>query len=132
MAPPALIVHHLEHMQAAVRTAAASGRGLTVITPPQAGRFAGPAYHLELLRQAIAGRTDVEIRAILDCGDDAALALFALAMGWPAVVLSGRQPARSRVADIARQHGAQVLARRPRAIDLATTPDLDAACRKAL
>jgi hypothetical protein len=134
---PALVVHTLDHIRLALRIAAQLGAPLTLLTPPHAARYAGPAYYLEMLRrarreQAAETGAEIAVNAILDCGDDAALALFALDMGWPALVLTGHRGARARVADIARQRNARILPRRPAAIDLATADDAELACRKAL
>ena len=136
MVRPALVVHTLDHIRLALRTASDAGRPLTLITPPNAASYAGPAFYRNLLERArhLESLTDeaVHVRLILDCGDDAGLALFALDMGWQVLVLGGHRGARRRVRNIARQHGAEVLASRPAAVDLASAADAAEACRESL
>ncbi len=109
--------------------AAASGRPVTVLTPVNAGRYAGSAYYFEMLRLVETEFPAARLRAVLDCGDDAAIALAALDLGWRAVILRGNATARARVGDIANRLKSEVLARRPAAVELSQQDDPAAYCR---
>jgi hypothetical protein len=109
--------------------AAAADRPVSVVTPVNAGRYAGPAYYLEMLHRVGREYPDARFDGLLDCGDDAAIAVAALAMGWPGVILRGNAAARERVADIANRTKGRVLARRPVTTDLTGTTDPGAFCR---
>jgi hypothetical protein len=102
---------------------------VTVLTPVNAGAYAGPAYYLEILRLAGEGAADVRFLGVLDCGDDAAIAVAALEMGWWGVVLRGNARARARVTDIANRNGGRVFTRRPAAVELSGRVDLEGFCR---
>ena len=56
-------------------------------------------------------------RAILDCGDAAAVAQMALALGWRNLVLRGKASVREKITQIAESYGAEVLSRPPKAFD---------------
>ena len=102
---------------------------MTVLTPRNAGQYAGPAYYFEMLRAVEREFPAARLRAVLDCGDDAAIALAALDLGWRAVILRGNATARARAGDIANRLKSEVLARRPAALDLSQQADPAAFCR---
>lgn len=108
---------------------AASDRPVTVLTPVNAGRYAGPAYYFEMLQLVKSEFPQSRIKAVLDCGDDAAIALAALDLGWRALILRGSKTARARVGDIANRLNAEVMARRPAAPDPSQETDPEAFCR---
>jgi hypothetical protein len=66
---------------------------------------------------------------VLDCDDRADLAQAALRQGLTHVCFRGAQAVAVRLADIARQYGATLHRKRPRALDLLYTDDPLAACR---
>ena len=102
---------------------------MTVLTPVNAGQYAGPAYYFEMLRALEREFPAARLRAVLDCGDDAAIAVAALELGWRAVILRGNATARARVGDIANRLKSELLARRPAAVELSEKGDPAAFCR---
>jgi hypothetical protein len=131
-APEAIVVHHLVHVRAALAAAEAAGKLVHLLTPPGGADYAGAAFYAEIVRIAAAERPAATYRLTLDCGDDAALAIDALAAGWTSLVLAARPKARAKVGDIASRFGATVSRSRPTALDLATSDDPEAACRALL
>ena len=71
--------------------------------------------------------------ALLDCGDDAGAAQAALREGVEAIVFSGRDEVRERLADIARRRGSRVIAsvRQPRSISSTIFSRLPKRCAAA-
>lgn len=132
IAGPVFVVHHLDHVLAACRASSDTGRPVTLLTPPGGAHAAGPPYYREAVRAAKAVCPEAAVEIILDCGDDAALAVAALKTGWKTVVLSGSPTLRRKVAAIAQDFEARILARRPAAVDLLQTADPEAAYRDAL
>jgi hypothetical protein len=112
------------HDRALAEQAIGLGVPLRFLTPPDGIFYAGESFYRHLLAQL--GRRPAA-GDILDCADDAAAAVEALANGWRALVL--RAPAQAAVADIARRHGARLLARRPAAIDPLARADWATALR---
>ncbi len=110
----AIIFHNLDQAEAAMASAAAEGRELTLLTAPGAAAYGGPGYYLAMIEAAQARHPDVPVRAILDCGDDGALAQMALAQGWRSLVLRGKKSVREKIRQIAIHYGAEVLSRPPK------------------
>lgn len=108
--PPALIVHSA----ADVARALAPARPVTLLSPPGFALYAGCLWWQSLL--ASAGFTGP---ALLDCDDAPARALEALRLGLRGVILDPAAPAFARLAAIAGECGATLLAQRPPALDLA-------------
>jgi len=66
---------------------------------------------------------------VLDCDDRADLVQAALRQGLTHVCFRGSRAVAARLADIARQYGATLHRKRPRALDLLYCDDPPAACR---
>jgi len=132
MGPRRLICHHLGHAEAAFEAAARHRRALMLLTPAGAAGYGGPAYFQAMFDRAHATHPAARTICVLDCGDDAAMALFALDSGWQALLLRGHPAARRRVASIARQRGVTLYQAPPPAIDLAFEADPSAAIACAL
>jgi hypothetical protein len=133
LAGPAVIVHTQAHVDAALAAAAKADREITLLTPPGGARYGGPAYFLELIRAGEARHPGSRATAVLDCGGDAALAQLALAAGWRRLVLSGPARSRDKVRDIGGKYGrSEILARPPKALDLALAADPVGALRDLL
>jgi len=115
--PPAIVVHGLAHAEAALAAAAELGVAVTLISAKGAGGYAGPGWFRAVVEQARAAQPDVEVTAVLDCGDMPGYALAALRDGAAIIRFSGDTAA--KIADIAAQYGALVIAERPEALDLA-------------
>jgi len=130
--PPAVVVHDLAQARAALAAAVEAGREIRLLTPAGGAHYAGPPYYAEVFRRAAAGQPAARFAATLDCGDDAALAVSAIAAGWRSLVLALGGAAFARVADIAGQHGAELLRRPPAGLDLGAGPEPLDRCRRWL
>jgi len=96
-------------MAAALTEARATGRSPTLITPENAAATYGAGYLAALEERGQAEFPDVAFTLVVDCGDTPGYALACLRAGVRRI--SMREP-NDRIADIARQMGAE-LVRRP-------------------
>jgi hypothetical protein len=108
--PPALIVHDA----ADIARALAPARPVTLLSPPGFALHAGCLWWQSLLAAA---RFDGP--ALLDCADAPGRALEALRIGLRDLVLDPATPAFPRIAALADESGATLLAAPPPALDLA-------------
>ena len=95
--------------EAALLAARDSGTAPTLVTPLDAAAFYGAGYLAALQDKARREFADVPFRLVVDCGDASGYALACLRAG---VKLISMEPPNEKVADIARQMGAE-LVRRP-------------------
>ncbi len=132
--PPAIVFHSLAQAQAALAAAGELDLPVTLLSAPSAAGYAGPGWFRSVVEQACAAHPDTQVTAVLDCGDYSGLALAALREGVTAIRFSGDTA--DKIADIAGQYGAQVIAGRPEALDLAVIErkgwDTVRACREWL
>ena len=115
--------------QARAALAAAPECRVLLLGPRDGAARLGVGYFkalLDLLRGEHPGRDFV---LAVDCGDAAGLALAALRVGIEAILFDVDAARRRRLADIARQCGAALIARPANAVDLTAAPDPFAACR---
>lgn len=113
----AIIFHHARQAEDALAVAAALRRPITLLTAPGAAAQGGPGFYLAMVELAQQRHPDAQVRAILDCGDDSAMAQMALALGWRCLVLRGKAVVRDKVQQIAKAYKAEVLPRPPKAFD---------------
>ena len=106
---PVIEIRDWRTTEAALQAARASGVVPTLVTPPDAASFYGAGYLAALQDKAREEFPDVPFRLVVDCGDAAGHALACLRAG---VKLISMDPPNDKVADIARQMGAE-LVRRP-------------------
>jgi fructose/tagatose bisphosphate aldolase len=111
-------IHSLAHLRAALTAGAASGRPVVALSAAGASAFAGAAWFAALVEQARAEFPDVDLTAILDCGDRAGDVPAALKLGLSHIIFTGHAGAAERLRDIAAQAGATVIAARPPSCDL--------------
>ncbi|MFP6772802.1 MAG: class II fructose-bisphosphate aldolase [Alphaproteobacteria bacterium] len=111
------IFHNLQQAQRAVAAAVEDGRPITLLTAPGAAAYGGPGFFLAMVEAARECHPEAMVTAILDCGDDAALAQLALRLGWRHVVLAGPAAVREKLQQIAEHHGGVVMAQPPPAMD---------------
>jgi hypothetical protein len=102
-------VRDWKQTEAALKAARESGTAPTLVTPHDAASFYGAGYLGALQDKACAEFPDVAFRLVVDCGDAPGHALACLRVG---VKLISMEPFNDKVADIARQMGAE-LVRRP-------------------
>jgi hypothetical protein len=95
--------------EAALRAARENGTSPTLVTAADAASFYGAGYLAALQDRARMEFPDVEFTIVVDCGDAPGHALACLRAG---VKLISMDPMNGKIADIARQMGAE-LVRRP-------------------
>ncbi len=129
-----ILFHSLAHARAACAAAAEAGVPLALQTAPGAAAYAGSQYLKAIVDKVAAEFPGVDLDAAIDCGDDAGTAQGALRIGWKAVCFSGPSPVRDKLADIATQCDARILAADAGgpALDLLDDPDPAAQCRRFL
>jgi hypothetical protein len=113
-----IIIHSLAHAVAAMSAAADAGRPVTLSSAPDAGIYAGPGWFGALIAASRDAVPAAQSTALIDCGDDAGAAQAAIRAGIEGIIFTGRADVAERLADIADQRGARLLAVRP-------TPALD-------
>jgi hypothetical protein len=106
----AILVRDWRETKAALETARADGTSPVLTTEPNAASFWGAGYLGALQTRAETEFPDVGFTFIVDCGDAPGHALACLRAGVKTISMD---PLNEKVADIARQMGAE-LVRRPR------------------
>jgi hypothetical protein len=88
-----------------VAAALADGAAVDALrTAPWMAAAYGPLVLYEMMAKARAAQVPV----VLDCADDADIAMAALRVGWKHIAFSGRDDVRQKLADIAGQCGAEL------------------------
>jgi hypothetical protein len=106
---PVITVRDWRQTEAALQTAREDKTSPVLITPEGAASFYGAGYLGALQERAEKEFPDVDFKLIVDCGDAPGHALACLRAG---VKLISMSEANDKIADIARQMGAE-LVRRP-------------------
>ncbi len=104
-----VIVRDWRQTEAALTAARDIGASPTLVTPHDAAAFYGAGYLAALQERARQEFPDVAFTLIVDCGDAPGHALACLRAGVKTISM---EPLNEKVADIARQMGAE-LVRRP-------------------
>ena len=127
---PAVVVYGLGDAVAALSAAAALDRPIRLITPLSFSASLGPRVARAMIDAARAAVPQARRTWIIDCGDDAGLAMAALRAGARLIRVNLRADVRVRVADIARQQSARLAddGDDQPALDLAMVGDARAAC----
>ena len=99
-----IVFHDLCQARQALEAAREHGQSITLRTAPGAAAYAGVGYLKAVIERAGADE------AIIDCGGDAGVAMAALRAGWKLVMFSGRKDVFVKLAQIAEQQGARVVA----------------------
>ena len=105
----AILVRDWRETEAVLLKARAEGTAPTLVTPENAAAFYGAGYLAALQQRAAKEFPDVAFTLVVDCGDAPGYALACLRAG---VKMISMDPANDKIADIARQMGAE-LVRRP-------------------
>lgn len=125
-----IVIHTIAHARAALAAAADVGRPVTLVSAPGAAAYLGAAVFREMVAAAAGETPGAAVTAMIDCGEDAGLALNALRHGLKAIRLRAGPTAMAAVADIAGQMGAFIDPDpEAPALDLLDRPDAQAACR---
>ncbi len=104
-----ILVRDWRETRAALEAARAAGTAPTLVTPTDAASFYGAGYLAALQERAQKEFPDVAFTLIVDCGDAPGHALACLRAGVKTISM---EPPNDKIADIARQMGAE-LVRRP-------------------
>ena len=107
--PPPTLIRDWPQMKAALETARQGGHSPTLVTPEDAASFYGAGYLAALEERARQEFPDVDFTLVVDCGDAPGYALACLRAGVRCISM---REANEKIADIARQMGAE-LVRRP-------------------
>src|SRR5262245_42153267 len=105
----AILVRDWRETEAALLQARADGTAPTLVTPEDAASFYGAGYLAALQERARKEFADVTFTLVVDCGDAPGHALACLRAGVKCISMD---PPNDKIADIARQMGAE-LVRRP-------------------
>jgi hypothetical protein len=103
------VIRDWRSTEAALRAAREAGTSPTLVTPEDAAAFYGAGYLAALQDRARAEFADIAFTLIVDCGDTPGYALACLRAGVKTISM---EPMNDKIADIARQMGAE-LVRRP-------------------
>jgi hypothetical protein len=106
--PPAIIVHGIDDLHAALDAAASLQRPLTVLSIPGAAGSAGAPWFHALIQAGSAEYPGVPLTGVLDCADQPGHALAALRAGCRDLLLVESVPAWPRVCAIAEAAGARL------------------------
>jgi hypothetical protein len=109
MGPPIILIRDWRTTEAALLAARADGSSPTLVTPEDAAAFYGAGYLAALQDRARQEFPDVAFTLVVDCGDAPGWALACLRAGVKVISMA---PLNEKIADIARQMGAE-LVRRP-------------------
>ncbi len=110
MANPVILVRDWRQAEAALTEARANGTAPILITPEDAASFYGAGYLGALQERAKREFPDVAFTLIVDCGDAPGYALACLRAGVKRISMSTPN---DKIADIARQMGAELVRRPP-------------------
>ena len=105
----AILIRDWRETEAALLKARADGTAPTLVTPEDAAALYGAGYLAALQERARTEFPDIAFTLVVDCGDAPGYALACLRAG---VKLISMTPPNDKIADIARQMGAE-LVRRP-------------------
>ena len=113
MTVPAFVVHDLEQAKAALKVARELRRRVLLVSAPNAAATLGPAVWREIIAEADKAHPGALAGALLDCGDEPGHALAALRAGLKSIRTGATPEVRAKIADMAAQMGATIVAERP-------------------
>jgi len=124
MSETRIIVHDVTQARAALASADALGRRVTLQSPAATSAAMGPALFAEICALARSGHEAAFAGAIFDCGDEAGQALAAIRQGGLDLLIDLPADAAAKLKDMAQQSGARVIEKSGAAVlDLADTGD---------
>lgn len=125
----AIIIHNLEHAEAALEAAQELDIQVTLISTAGAAATLGATVFRDIVARAAETFPNARYTAVLDCGDEPGLALGALRHGIKVVRISNGPELEEKLADIATQRGATVYTDSGDEFDLHGMSNSVAACR---
>jgi acyl-CoA reductase-like NAD-dependent aldehyde dehydrogenase len=130
---PRIIVHSLEHAEAALGASVAAGIPVMLASAAAAGGYVGPLWFKALIEEAKRAHPAADVAGLLDCGDEPGTVLGALRAGIKHVRFTGEAETVRRLGEIAAQLGASIESGdAPPALDLLDAKDPAALCRTFL
>jgi hypothetical protein len=106
--PPAIIIHGIDELRAALKAAISLNRALTVLSIPGAAGSAGAPWFHALIQAGSTEFPEVALTGVLDCADQPGFALAALRTGCRDLLLLDQVPAWPRVHAIVEVAGARL------------------------
>ena len=125
----AIIIHSLEHAEAALSVAVAMDVDVTLISPPGAAATMGATVFRDIVAKAAESYPQARFKCILDCGDEPGMAMGAFRHGIEGVRISNGPKLSEKLADIAKQRGGFVYTAQGDELDLHDMKEPTAACR---
>jgi len=125
-----IVIHSLDQARAALAAAAALDLSVTIASASGAAMQAGPAWFKAVIDAARAAHPEVEVTAILDCGEEPGAVMAALRTGLTQLRFAGDPALCDKLAAM----GATWRARPPAEarLDLHGVQEPEAACRAFL
>ena len=105
------------------------GAAITLISAPDAVSSLGPTWFRNIVRSLEQAYPDVDMEAVLDCGDAAGYALAALRAGVKTIRFSGRPTTAKKIDDMAGTYGARLVKLSSRVLDPRREREPEAALR---
>jgi len=99
------IIHNYDEAENAFKTTSGP---VVLISAPEAAASLGVLGFLEMIAAAASEYSDIEYTAILDCGDQAGLAMNALRLGAKDICVNLPTEVRTKIEEMAAQSGARV------------------------
>lgn len=125
----AIIIHNLEHAEAALSAAVELDIDVILISPPGASATIGATVFRDIVTKAAQNYPQARYKSILDCGDEPGMAMGAFRHGIKGVRISNGPELSKKLEDIAKQRGGFVYTSQGDELDLHNMSDPAAACR---
>lgn len=131
--PVCFVVHELAHATAALDAARRHHVPVMLTSAPGAARSGGAGWWRELIAQARSQAPNAEMTSVLDCADEAGMALAAIRAKVEGIAVKTPDETQRRIADIAEQASVSLISIPwADAVDLARVNDPQAACENHL
>ncbi len=127
-----IIVHSLAEARAAVAAAAELGVPVTLASAPDAAGYLGALWFRELVQMASAERPEVQVGALIDCGDQPGHVMAALRQGLKRIRFTGPKSTAETLGSLASRYDAEIVTGALRAHDLIDQAKPETACRRWL
>jgi len=125
-----VIIHGIADARAACRAAMGRGEAVTLWSARGAGGYMGPLWFAEIIRQTRGEFPTLTITGVLDCDAAPGDALAAIRVGVQAIALTAKPTVKARIRNIASAENAILLRRPAKALDLQSSADPEAYCRR--
>jgi len=125
-----VVIHGIADARAACRAAMGRGAAVTLWSARGASGYMGPLWFVEIIRQIRAEFPALTITGVLDCDAAPGDALAAIRAGVQAIALTAKPTVKARIRNIASTENAILLRRPAKALDLQSSADPEADCRR--